>query len=285
MQIESWGGFAEGKNNLFTDPLLTEIGAAHGKSVAQVVLRWLIQRNIVDDPEVGAARAHGTEPRRLRLRLTDDEMARIADLDTGASMFFDHRDPAMVSWLNGGQGGKLHRARPERGTEPPSRPPPVQRRTPLCVRSRRLPMAGGSANRCCWPDDSCDANGRARLSDEFWRQLEAMQQTLELAGSPTLDAVAATALASFTRLPIGATRCSLDGLRRRECVDWTRNGLGSGGSPDESRSSRRAATSPMSDRGRLESAERGVRATRMLGVIFITRWVGHSVFAERSDLA
>ena len=47
VQIESWGPFAEGRNNLFTKPTLTEIGAAHGKSVAQVVLRWLIQRNIV----------------------------------------------------------------------------------------------------------------------------------------------------------------------------------------------------------------------------------------------
>ena len=51
VQIESWGPFAEGRNNLFTDPLLTEIGAAHGKSVAQVVLRWLIQRDIVVIPK------------------------------------------------------------------------------------------------------------------------------------------------------------------------------------------------------------------------------------------
>src|SRR6266516_1914003 len=51
VQIESWGPFAEGRNNLFTDPMLSEIGAAHGKSVAQVVLHWLIQRNVVVIPK------------------------------------------------------------------------------------------------------------------------------------------------------------------------------------------------------------------------------------------
>src|SRR5215213_4146392 len=60
------------------DPTLSEIGAAHGKSVAQVVLRWLI----------------------LDFELTDDEMVRIAAMDTGTTLFFDHRDPDMVSWLN-----------------------------------------------------------------------------------------------------------------------------------------------------------------------------------------
>ena len=59
VQIESWGPFAEGRNDLFTDPILSEIGEAHGKSVAQVVLRWLIQRGVVVDPEVGPRRPHG----------------------------------------------------------------------------------------------------------------------------------------------------------------------------------------------------------------------------------
>ena len=99
VQHESWGGFAEGRNNLFTDPTLTEIGAAHGKSVAQVVLRWLTQRGIVAIPK-------SVQPARMAqnlaifdFTLTDDEMARIAGLDTGASLFFDHRDPAMVSFI------------------------------------------------------------------------------------------------------------------------------------------------------------------------------------------
>jgi 2,5-diketo-D-gluconate reductase A len=99
VQIESWGPFAEGRNGLFTDPTLSEIGAAHGKSVAQVILRWLIQRDVVVIPK-------SVRPERMRenldlfdFALTDDEMARIADMDTGASLFLDHRDPAVVSQL------------------------------------------------------------------------------------------------------------------------------------------------------------------------------------------
>jgi 2,5-diketo-D-gluconate reductase A len=100
VQIESWGPFAEGKNNIFSDPTLSEIGATHGKSVAQVVLRWLIQRDVVVIPK-------SVRPDRMRenidvfdFELTDDEMARIAAMDTGTTLFFDHRDPDMVSWLN-----------------------------------------------------------------------------------------------------------------------------------------------------------------------------------------
>ncbi|MEU5877883.1 aldo/keto reductase [Spirillospora sp. NPDC047279] len=97
--IESWGPFAAGKNNLFTDPVLTRIGEAHGKSVAQVVLRWLIQRQI-------PVNAKSVSPDRMAANLdvfdftlTDDEMDRIAALDTGTTLYFDHRDPAMVSRL------------------------------------------------------------------------------------------------------------------------------------------------------------------------------------------
>jgi 2,5-diketo-D-gluconate reductase A len=99
VQIGSWGPFAEGRNNLFTDPGLTQIGAAHGKSVAQVVLRWLIQREVVVVQK-------SVRPERMRenidvfdFELTADEMSRIATMDRGESLFFDHRDPAMVSQL------------------------------------------------------------------------------------------------------------------------------------------------------------------------------------------
>jgi 2,5-diketo-D-gluconate reductase A len=99
VQIESWGPFAEGRNDLFTDPTLSDIAAAHGKSVAQVVLRWLTQRDVVVIPK-------SVRPERVRenldvfdFELTDDEMTRIAALDTGASLFFDHRDPAIVSQI------------------------------------------------------------------------------------------------------------------------------------------------------------------------------------------
>ena len=100
VQVESWGGFAEGKNNLFAHPLLSGIGAAHDKSTAQVVLRWLIQRGIVTIPK--SVRRNRMEQNLdvFDFQLTEDEMQQIAGLDTGASMFFDHRDPAMVSWLN-----------------------------------------------------------------------------------------------------------------------------------------------------------------------------------------
>ena len=100
VQIESWGPFAEGQNNIFSNSVLKEIGAAHGKSVAQVVLRWLIQRDVVVIPK-------SVRPERMRenmdvfdFELSDDYMARIAELDTGATLFFNHDDPEWVARLN-----------------------------------------------------------------------------------------------------------------------------------------------------------------------------------------
>jgi 2,5-diketo-D-gluconate reductase A len=99
VQIESWGPFAESRNDLFNNSTLSEIGVAHGKSVAQVVLRWLTQRGVVVIPK-------SVRPERMRenldvfdFELTQDELARIAELDTGESLFFDHRDPVMVSQI------------------------------------------------------------------------------------------------------------------------------------------------------------------------------------------
>ncbi|WP_327248471.1 aldo/keto reductase [Streptomyces sp. NBC_01320] len=100
VQHQAWGGFAEGKNDLFTHPVLSKIGEAHGKSVAQVALRWLIQRDIVTIPK-------SVNPDRMAqnidvfdFRLTDDQMSAIAALDTGATLFFDHHEPEMVAWLS-----------------------------------------------------------------------------------------------------------------------------------------------------------------------------------------
>ena len=104
VQMESWGGFAEGKNNLFTDLLLTEIGNTHGKTVAQVVLRWLIQRDVVTIPKSVHRERMEQNLDVFGFALTDEDMSRIAMMDTGASLFFDHRDPAMVSWLNSRKG-------------------------------------------------------------------------------------------------------------------------------------------------------------------------------------
>jgi 2,5-diketo-D-gluconate reductase A len=99
VQIESWGPFAEGRNNLFSDPALSEIGAAHGKSVAQVVLRWLIQREVVVIPKSVRADRIAENIDVFDFDLTDDEMTRIAAMDTGASLFLDHRDPAVAAQL------------------------------------------------------------------------------------------------------------------------------------------------------------------------------------------
>jgi 2,5-diketo-D-gluconate reductase A len=101
VQIESWGPFAEGRNNLFTDPLLTEIAEAHGKSVAQVVLHWLIQRGVVVIPKSVRPERMAENLDVFDFALTDEQIRRIATLDTDESLFFDHRDPEMVSWLGG----------------------------------------------------------------------------------------------------------------------------------------------------------------------------------------
>jgi diketogulonate reductase-like aldo/keto reductase len=100
VQIQSWGGFAEGKNDIFTHPVLSEIGAKHGKSVAQVVLRWLTQRGVVAIPKSVRADRMAENFDIFDFELTDDQMAAIATLETGATLFFDHHDPAMVNWLS-----------------------------------------------------------------------------------------------------------------------------------------------------------------------------------------
>jgi 2,5-diketo-D-gluconate reductase A len=99
VQIESWGPFAEGRNGLFADPTLTGIGDAHGKSVAQVVLRWLIQHQIVVIPKSVRRERMAENIDVFDFELTEDQMGRIGAMDTGASLFFDHRDPDMVSRL------------------------------------------------------------------------------------------------------------------------------------------------------------------------------------------
>ncbi|MCX5529244.1 aldo/keto reductase [Streptomyces sp. NBC_00006] len=99
VQIMSWGGFAEGKNDLFTNPLLAEIGKEHGKSVAQVVLRWLTQRGVVAIPKSVRAERMAQNLDVFGFRLTDEQLDRIATLDTGSSLFFDHHDPEIVTWL------------------------------------------------------------------------------------------------------------------------------------------------------------------------------------------
>lgn len=99
IQPEAWGPFAEGKNGLFTHEALQAIGHKHGKSVAQVVLRWLIQRGIVAIPKSVRKERMAENFAVFDFALDQDDIAAIAALDQKASSFFDHRDPAMVQWL------------------------------------------------------------------------------------------------------------------------------------------------------------------------------------------
>jgi 2,5-diketo-D-gluconate reductase A len=100
VQMESWGPFAEGKNDIFKNALLRSIGEKHGKSVAQVIVRWLTQRGVVAIPKSVRPERMAENFNVFDFELTPDEMSAIKTLDTGASLFFDHRDPAMVKWLS-----------------------------------------------------------------------------------------------------------------------------------------------------------------------------------------
>jgi diketogulonate reductase-like aldo/keto reductase len=99
VQVEAWAPFAEGKNNIFKNECLLSIAAQYNKSVAQVILRWLVQRGII-------ALAKSTRKDRMienicvfDFELSVEEMAAITTLDTKTSSFFDHRNPEMVKWL------------------------------------------------------------------------------------------------------------------------------------------------------------------------------------------
>lgn len=96
VQAESWASFAEGKNQLFSNPLLSEIGLSHNKSVAQVVLRWLIQRNVVVIPKsVNLARIRENFDV-FNFSLSDADMSKIGQLDTGKTLFTEHSDPERI---------------------------------------------------------------------------------------------------------------------------------------------------------------------------------------------
>lgn len=101
VQIESWAPFAEGRNDLFANPVLAAIGEAHGKSVAQVVLRWLIQRNVVVIPK-------SVNPGRIAenfnvfdFELSAADMDAISQLETGESLFLDHRSVEATERIGG----------------------------------------------------------------------------------------------------------------------------------------------------------------------------------------
>ena len=99
IQAEAWGPFAEGKNGLFHNELLAGIGRKHGKSIAQVVLRWLLQRGIVAIPKSVHRDRMAENFDVFDFELEAEDLAAIAKLDQNSSSFFDHRDPAMVKWI------------------------------------------------------------------------------------------------------------------------------------------------------------------------------------------
>lgn len=100
-RIMSWGPLAEGRNGFFTNEQLGEIGARHGKSVAQVALRWLLQRGVIIIPKSTHAERMAENLNILDFELTADEMQNIATLDTGKSLFFDHHDGEVTKMFMG----------------------------------------------------------------------------------------------------------------------------------------------------------------------------------------
>ncbi|OPH56891.1 2,5-diketo-D-gluconic acid reductase [Paenibacillus ferrarius] len=99
VQIESWAPFAEGRNNLFQNEVLVSIAEKVNKSVAQVVLRWLTQREVVVIPKSVRKERIIENFNIFDFELSQEDMASITTLDTKESLFFSHRDPEMVKWL------------------------------------------------------------------------------------------------------------------------------------------------------------------------------------------
>ena len=96
---QSWASFAEGKNDFFNNEVLTAIGREHGKSVAQVTLRWLVQQGIAVIPKSVREERMVENAAIWDFELTQNDINAIATLDTGKSVFFDHRDPETAEWL------------------------------------------------------------------------------------------------------------------------------------------------------------------------------------------
>jgi 2,5-diketo-D-gluconate reductase A len=100
VQIESWGPFAEGKNNVFQNQLLLSIAGRHNKTIAQVILRWLVQRGVVVIPKSVRKERIVENFNIFDFELSPEDMDAIARLDTKTSIFFDHRDPETVKRLS-----------------------------------------------------------------------------------------------------------------------------------------------------------------------------------------
>ncbi|KAA3437091.1 aldo/keto reductase [Rufibacter hautae] len=99
VQIQSWGPFAEGKHDIFSNGLLASIAGKYDKTIAQVILRWLTQRGVVAIPKSVRRERMEENFNSLDFTLSAEDLEAIKALDTKTSSFFDHRDPAMVKWL------------------------------------------------------------------------------------------------------------------------------------------------------------------------------------------
>jgi diketogulonate reductase-like aldo/keto reductase len=100
VQIESWGPFAEGRNNMFQNEVLLSLAEKYNKSVAQVVLRWLTQRGVVAIPKSVHKERIIENFNIFDFKLSQEDMEKIASLDTKKSSFFSHNDPEIVKWLS-----------------------------------------------------------------------------------------------------------------------------------------------------------------------------------------
>lgn len=99
VQIESWGPFADGRNNIFQNDLLASIGKRYNKTIAQVILRWLTQRGVVAIPKSVRKERMKENFEIFDFRLSSEDMEAIKTLDMKISSFFDHRDPAIIKWM------------------------------------------------------------------------------------------------------------------------------------------------------------------------------------------
>ncbi len=100
VQMESWGPFAEGKNNIFQNELLVSLAGKYNKTVAQIILRWLTQRGVVVIPKSVHTERIKENFAFFDFELSPADMTALVALDTKVSSFFDHRDPKMVKWLS-----------------------------------------------------------------------------------------------------------------------------------------------------------------------------------------
>lgn len=99
VQVESWGPFAEGKNDIFNNELLNTLATKYNKSVAQIILRWITQRGIVVIPKTVNKVRMIENINIFDFELSEGDMESIKDLDTKTSLFFDHRNPEIIKWM------------------------------------------------------------------------------------------------------------------------------------------------------------------------------------------